>query len=145
MDFNRSTRGFRNNNPGNIRHGNDWRGETNGTDTDFETFTSLDYGIRAIFKLVQTYLTKYKLMTIEQIVRRFAPPLENHTQAYIKAVYKYMLDNALNNQAAALFKGEYNTNIHQNDLITLFVAGIIYVENGFQPFNLKFIEDCAKL
>lgn len=49
-------RGERNNNPGNIRHGSKWQGlSAEQTDKDFCQFISPEYGIRAIYKLLQTY------------------------------------------------------------------------------------------
>jgi hypothetical protein len=145
MDFKTNTRGFKNNNPGNIRHGNDWQGETKGSDTAFESFVSVEFGIRAIFKLINNFSSKYKLNTIEEIISRYAPPSENATAKYINSVYSYMFDHANTQDAAILHKNKQQTNIQTKTLKPLFVAGIILVENGFQPFNIEFIEDCEKL
>lgn len=147
MDFNKNPRGFRNNNPGNIRHGNDWKGEKQGQDTAFETFTSVEYGIRAIFKLLDTYEKKYKAVSITEIISRFAPPHENATANYINNVYRYMMRHANEDQAVYL-KANGNSskiNTHGLNLEPLFVGGIIEVENGFQPFNFDFIMECKSL
>lgn len=40
-------RGIRNNNPLNIKIGNDWKGEVPNTDGTFEQFESMEYGLRA--------------------------------------------------------------------------------------------------
>jgi hypothetical protein len=146
MDFRINTRGFRNNNPGNIRHGSKWKGlKEVQDDKSFCSFVSVEFGIRAIFKLLDTYSTKYDLNTIENIISRYAPPSENATSNYINTVYRYMFDNANPLDAALLNKNKAQTNIHTKTLKTLFVAGIILVEIGFQPFNFEFIEDCEKL
>ena len=80
-------RGLRNNNPGNIRHSSTkWRGEIKGGDPDFKTFESIEYGYRALMKLLKTYYNKYGLTTINGIVNRWAPPNENDTNAYISFV-----------------------------------------------------------
>lgn len=85
-------RGIRNNNPLNIRKGNNWKGERpNQTDKAFEEFTSMEYGIRAGFKILRNYVTGYngminRINTIEKIIRRWAPPTENATQNYIDFV-----------------------------------------------------------
>lgn len=85
-------RGIRNNNPLNIRKGNNWQGELKvQSDPQFEQFESMVMGIRAAFKLVKNYVTGFngmspKYNTIELIVRRWAPPSENDTESYIKAV-----------------------------------------------------------
>ena len=89
-------RGIRNNNPLNIRKGNNWKGERpNQKDRAFEEFVSMEYGIRAGFIILRKYITGYngltnKFNTIEQIIRRWAPPTENATQKYIDFVAKDM-------------------------------------------------------
>ncbi|MBN9402829.1 MAG: hypothetical protein J0I30_08465 [Burkholderiales bacterium] len=80
-------RGIRNHNPGNIRHGDPWQGlAKNQPDKDFATFASDAYGIRALARTLITYQDKYGLRTIRQIIGRWAPPKENDTPAYIRAV-----------------------------------------------------------
>ena len=87
-------RGIRNNNPLNIRKGNNWKGERHPQkDRAFEEFESMEYGIRAGFKLLRNYITGFngladKQNTIEKIVKRWAPPTENATRNYIDFVSK---------------------------------------------------------
>lgn len=87
-------RGIRNNNPLNLRKGNNWQGERPvQNDKAFEEFTSMEYGIRAGFIILRKYMSGYngltrKFNTIEQIIRRWAPPTENATQRYIDQVAK---------------------------------------------------------
>ena len=87
-------RGIRNNNPLNIRKGNNWKGERpNQSDKAFEEFSSMTYGIRAGFIIIRKYMSGYngltrKFNTIEKIIRRWAPPTENATQKYIDQVAK---------------------------------------------------------
>ena len=51
-------RGIRNNNPLNIRKGNNWKGERpNQTDKEFEEFESMQMGLRAAFILLRNYMT----------------------------------------------------------------------------------------
>lgn len=89
-------RGIRNNNPLNIRKGNNWKGERPvQKDKAFEEFVSMEMGIRAGFIILRKYVTGYfgigpKYNTIEKIVRRWAPPTENATQKYIDFVAKDM-------------------------------------------------------
>ena len=74
-------RGIRNNNPLNIRIGNNWAGEkTPNTDGTFEQFVSMAYGIRAALIIIHNYMYKYKLTTIEKIISRWAPRFENKTR-----------------------------------------------------------------
>lgn len=81
-------RGIRNNNPLNIRKGNNWLGERpNQTDQAFEEFTSLEFGLRAGFIIIRNYMAKRTpLNTITKIISRWAPTNENNTAAYIKEV-----------------------------------------------------------
>ena len=82
-------RGERNNNPGNIRHGEPWQGlSTIQEDANFATFTSSFFGIRALCRTLLNYQMKHGKKTIEQILFRWAPPVENDTDAYIEAVSK---------------------------------------------------------
>lgn len=81
---------FKRNNPLNIRYyySNKWKGliEENG---GFCVFEHQDYGFRAAFILLKNY-GKQGINTIAKIVRRFAPPLENPTDAYISFVARRM-------------------------------------------------------
>jgi hypothetical protein len=80
-------RGIRNNNPGNIRKSStQWIGEVEGTDPSFCTFKTMAYGVRAITLILLTYTRSEGLNTIEAIINRWAPPVENNTSAYVSAV-----------------------------------------------------------
>lgn len=85
-------RGIRNNNPLNIRKGNDWQGERHPqTDREFEEFESMTMGLRAAFKLLQNYLNGFRgrrkpCYNIEDVVSKWAPEVENATRAYIQFV-----------------------------------------------------------
>ena len=82
-------RGYRNNNPLNIRisKANQWQGEVaNNTDGVFEQFVSMEYGYRAALKLIQNYINNYGLRTVADIIARWAPNNENNTQGYISRV-----------------------------------------------------------
>lgn len=83
----KTPRGVRNNNPGNIRHGDPWQGLADKQpDAAFAAFKSAAYGIRALARTLITYQDKYGLRTIRQIIGRWAPPKENDTNAYVRAV-----------------------------------------------------------
>ena len=80
-------RGFRNNNPGNIRLSKQlWQGEVPSQDKAFKRFESLELGVRAAALLVLNYQRLYKLDTVEKIINRWAPPNENDTAAYVAGV-----------------------------------------------------------
>lgn len=85
-------RGIRNNNPLNIRIGNTWLGEvSNPTDSDFEQFVSVRYGLRAAFYILRRYIRRYGRNTPAKIIRAWAPAVENNTQRYIEVVCKRSL------------------------------------------------------
>ncbi len=82
------SRGLRNHNPGNIRHSADrFRGEVlPATDHAFKQFEADEWGYRAIFVILNTYRTRHGLRTMGELIRRWAPPSENATEHYIRAV-----------------------------------------------------------
>lgn len=84
------SRGLRNCNPGNIRHSiARFRGEVRPSrDPAFKEFSSLAWGYRAIFVVLNTYRKKHSLRTLPEMISRWAPPSENHTSAYIQAVQR---------------------------------------------------------
>ena len=88
MEKQKTPRGIRNNNPLNIRKGNDWQGERHPqTDPAFEEFESMEMGLRAGFKVLQSYVKK-RIDTPSAIIARWAPANENNTQAYLDYVCK---------------------------------------------------------
>lgn len=79
-------RGIRNNNPLNIRLGDNWQGLCKEqTDKAFCQFVSMEYGLRAAFIILFNYLKK-KVDTPDKIIKRWAPPSENKTESYIEFV-----------------------------------------------------------
>lgn len=84
------TRGERNNNPGNIRHGSNWMGlAKEQPDSAFCTFTDPKYGFRAMAKIIRNY-NQRGLDTVRKIVTTWAPPSENNTAAYVSGVSGWM-------------------------------------------------------
>ena len=85
-------RGIRNNNPLNIRKGNNWKGERKvQTDKAFEEFETLQFGLRAGLKLIRNQISGFngsrpKFNTIGKLIKVWAPPSENATDKYIDFV-----------------------------------------------------------
>ena len=116
----RRPRGLRNNNPLNIRIGNDWRGEMkHGTDRQFEQFTSMMWGCRAGFIILRRYIQQHGCNTVEKNIRRWAPETENDTKAYINNVCRL----------SGLKRDELLTFENSQAMISLFKA-MVQVENG---------------
>ncbi len=118
-------RGIRNNNPGNIRHGEKWEGLSDKqTDSSFCIFVSPEYGIRALAKVLLTYYKKYQLNTVKKIISRYAPPNENETESYIKSVANQLgvaSDEVIDLSSVAV--------------LAVLLRAIIRHENGEQPYS----------
>lgn len=83
-------RGIRNNNPLNIRKGNNWQGERHPQkDKDFEEFENLEMGLRAGFIILRHYMNMHPpVNTVRTIIQRWAPASENDTERYADFVCK---------------------------------------------------------
>lgn len=112
-------RGFRNNNPLNIKLAkNDWVCEIKGDDPVFCTFSSMEYGVRAAFLLFRRYIGR-GFYTPAKLISRWAPASENATNSYIRTVCarsSLSWDSPLN----------FNDSVQ---MVSLFNA-MCFVENG---------------
>lgn len=116
----KSPRGIRNNNPGNIRSSNiKWQG-SNGDDGEFIIFTSPVYGIRAIAKILATYRSR-GITSLSDIVATWAPPNENDTDQHTRNI-------------SAISGLPVNAEINSSNMLS-FIEGLIYAENGTQPYS----------
>ena len=142
MKLHNEARGFRNNNPGNIRHGEKWLGlAEEQTDPNFCQFESVEYGIRAIFKILDTYREKYKIVMIANIIYRWAPPRENNTESYVRSVLQFMNDKKGHDELLKVDK--YGANSVVNDENSgRFIQALIRHENGNCPLTVGFIKSC---
>ena len=120
-------RGIRNNNPGNIRWGADWQGlkkDGKSQDPSFCVFTSPEYGIKALAKLLRNYPRLYGLNTSRKIIGRYAPPNENQTQAYIQSVAQQLG-----------VQPDTPVDLNEETTMVVFIKSIIRHENGIQPYD----------
>jgi hypothetical protein len=86
MSSTSGTRGIRLANPGNLRHGEPWQGMSEDQpDPDFVKFTAAQFGVRAMGRTLLTYKKK-NVLTVRAIIGRWAPPVENDTDAYVDHV-----------------------------------------------------------
>lgn len=130
-------RGLRLNNPGNLRisAANAWLGKvTPSRDDEFETFESVEYGIRAIGKTLDTYFNVHNIDTIWGVANRYAPPSENDTGAYAAALSQEM---GLSQSMRLYIPGS----IAKLQL----TKAIIKIEQGIQPYTDEFISDALAL
>lgn len=117
-------RGFRNNNPLNIRKGSNWKGLSPiQADKSFCVFTSMRFGIRAAIYLLLKYYIKYNLHTIYDIISRWAPNNENDTLSYCRLVAKELCISE---------KFIASLDLQLTDWANLYdlVQAMIFVENG---------------
>lgn len=130
-------RGIRNNNPGNIRWGDDWKGlvpKDQRTDKSFCQFTTPEYGIRAMIIILRNYQRKYGLNTVSGFIKRWAPPNENNTQAYINSV--------------ALATGvtpDQRIDTSDSRFMIKLLQAIIKHENGNQPYSFDTFDRAVEL
>ncbi|TDB42036.1 structural protein [Photorhabdus luminescens] len=131
------SRGIRNNNPGNIRWGDNWQGLVPGsqrTDQSFCQFVSPEYGIRAIVKVIRNYNRKYGINTVSGIISRWAPHNENNTDAYINHVCK---DTEVT--------GDQVVDVFNKAFMTKLIKSVITMENGSQPYSNAVIDKAFSL
>jgi hypothetical protein len=128
-------KGLRNKNPTNIRYNkaNAWDGQTGQDLTGFAKFESAHFGIRAGAKLLKNYQSKHGLNTIEEIINRWAPPIENNTSAYVEHVSKALRTD----------KDSVLSLANDNVLIEL-VQVIIKHENGLNPYSYDTISKAVQ-
>lgn len=121
MTQNNTSRGLRNNNPGNIRLSpTPWLGEVRPSqDSAFCQFRTMAHGYRALIKLLRNYRRLHGCLSVAHFITRWAPPQENNTEAYINRVCHHM-------QVPATYQPDVD---HRNDMCAL-ASAISLVENG---------------
>ncbi len=113
-------RGIRNNNPLNLRVGNNWKGEVSQpTDHTFEQFTEMKWGVRAAFIVLRNYIKRHKLNTVRKIITRWAPANENNTARYIEVACQ-----------RAHFQSAEPISWYNTCQMIALLLGMCYVENG---------------
>lgn len=125
-----TSRGIRNNNPGNILFTDDkWQGlAAEQTDPKFFIFTAPKWGIRAMARILTNYQDRHGLQTMREIINRWAPPSANDTAAYVRSVAR---------QTGLDPDQPINVQVQMFPL----VSAIIVHENGQNPFDSQVIGD----
>lgn len=84
-------RGLRCKNPGNIEKGSPWNGlAVEQADSRFATFVDFAHGWRAMAIILLGYQKRHDLRTVQAIINRWAPPVENDTGSYVSHVASQM-------------------------------------------------------
>ena len=127
-------RGLRNNNPLNIRRSaSQWQGmRTEQTDRAFVQFTSMVMGYRAAWRTLETYYKHFeaerKPFTPRNIIYRWAPPMENDSEAYLRRICHLttLAGNAPLSRPSRILTSE-----DKEKLVSL-IAAMACVENGIK-------------
>lgn len=115
-----TNRPTRNNNPGNIRKtGKDYYGETS-NDPAFESFAAPEWGYAAMFDLLDRLYTG---LTLSEAIYKWAPPVENDTERYVKFVAK----------KTGYDRNEYKVNV--NDPSIMNFAKYMSILEGMKGFS----------
>ena len=124
-------RGIRNHNPGNLRRSSDpWQGlAQDQTDPDFCQFAGAKWGIRALARTLIAYQDRWGLKSVKRIISRWAPPNENDTGAYVKAVAE-----------AVGVSPDAPIDTHDYKILKPLTLAIIRHENGQQPYTAAEID-----
>lgn len=119
--------GIRNNNPLNLRWYStiNWQGQT-GSNKGFCVFDKVENGIRAAARTLDNYSAQ-GYNTIEKIINRWAPAVENNVEAYIASVCA----SSGFNRSQVIYKS-------RGDYLPL-LAAMIKHENGKQPYSTSTI------
>jgi hypothetical protein len=139
-----TSRGIRNNNPGNIDRSptNKWQGrmpreqmtDAQRAESRFEVFSTPAWGIRALCVLLINYQDKHGLHNVRGFIGRWAPPTENNTDAYVQQVA----------QAVGVDPEDF-INLHEYRRLRPMVEAIIKHENGVQPYSSDVVEEGLRL
>lgn len=135
VSYDTSKRGYRNNNPLNIRiSSNNWKGEIRpSTDGSFCQFTTMAYGFRAAMVCIRTYIRKYNLKTIQEIINRWAPWEDgNNPTRYAQRV--------INTWPETFTSKDFEIDYTNAEHMTKLVYAMAIVENGSEPQ----MSDCAE-
>lgn len=114
-------RGIRNNNPGNLRSGEPWRGKIGKDNAGFVRFKDYVHGTRAALKVLQTYYNRHGLRTWQEVANRWAPTSDgNQPDKYAQILANYTGQSTFDLQPTTLYNA---------------MRGITAVENGSQYAN----------
>ena len=128
IGYDTTVRGYRNNNPLNIRlSSNNCKGEIKpSADKSFCQFQTMAYGFRAAMVCIRTYITKHNCNTLQEIINRWAPWTDgNNPLNYAKKVMNTFPD---------IFPDKDTViDYHNQNQMTKLVYAMAIVENGSEP------------
>ncbi len=107
--------GIRNSNPGNLRVGGNWQGETQG-EGGFAAYPSMVLGLRAMAKNLLVYQDRYGLDTVREFVTRWSTTDREAYISYVCTVCDLRPDDRID--------------LHDRDTLFWVISAMIEMENG---------------
>lgn len=133
--YDTKVRGYRNNNPLNIRiSNNNWKGEIKpSTDGSFCQFQTMAHGFRAAMCCIRTYIRVRGCKTLQEIINRWAPVKDgNNPVRYCERVMNSFPEIFTDKEMVIDYKNK--------EQMTHLVYAMAIVENGSEPV----MTDCIK-
>ncbi|MCC8421477.1 lytic transglycosylase catalytic [Photorhabdus thracensis] len=124
-------RGLRNNNPGNLNFAGQRGATRENGEGRFASFETAFDGLRALSRQLTLY-AKRGLITVRDIITKYAPPEENDTEGYIAFLAKWL---GVDPNA--------RLNLRDPQMLTAMMNGIIHRENGRNPYSSELINKAA--
>ncbi|MEQ8345091.1 MAG: hypothetical protein RIB84_23955 [Sneathiellaceae bacterium] len=113
-------RGIRNRNPGNIELGADWLGlSRDQQDGRFAQFTGVEFGIRAMARILRNYQRHHQLRSVREMIGRWAPAGENDSATYAEQVARWMG-----------LRPNHHVDLQDDQVLAGMIEGMIRHENG---------------
>lgn len=109
-------RGFRNNNPGNIKGSDGFNGQTGVDSQNFAIFSSMEYGIRAIAVILKNYENVDGLNTVREMITRWSTTDQSAYVANVAAMVGVAPDDYID--------------VNDPTVLAAMIQGIITQENG---------------
>ncbi|MGZ5000566.1 MAG: hypothetical protein ACXV7F_09715 [Methylomonas sp.] len=128
----KAPRGIRNNNPGNLNYaGQSGATKESGPGGRFAVFASAEEGLEALSKQLHRWANN-GVDSIEKIISKYAPAIENDTKAYMQTIAKRMGVSTIDH-------------LDLNDPTTMakMMNNIIHYENGANPYSAAMVHAAA--
>lgn len=115
------------NNPCAIRTSSDrWLGQDMLNNSAFCKFSDMSFGVRACAIIIRNYVTKYRLLSVRDIINRYAPPSDgNDIKSYLDFIMYY---------TRSLTRGSYilspSSFIDSDDDLILLIVSISKIESS---------------
>ena len=134
-----------NRNPLNIRYSNKvkWQGQE-GQNKGFVVFNSFSMGYRAAVKILRSYHLR-DIRSIRDIIRTWAPPNENNTEAYVKNVVHFMNRMYECNEAPPEYCARTQINLRDKKEVVKLLLAMTETEMGANTAQILSMREYAEI